>query len=402
MSGEEKKLKVRRVFLIVLDSFGIGAAPDAAQYGDAGCNTLRSVSADPHFAADRLASLGLFRIEGARDLPAAGRYAGVSPRAAYARLREESRGKDTTTGHWELAGLISRTPFPTYPHGFPAGVISEFEKRTGRGVLCNRPYSGTEVIRDYGEEHLKTGKLIVYTSADSVFQVAAHESVVPVEALYGYCREARALLTGENGVGRVIARPFAGEKGHFYRTSRRHDFSLPPSGETMLDVLKKSGREVIGIGKISDIFAGRGLTENLGPNDGNDDGMKKTERCLGRDFEGVCFVNLVDFDEKYGHRNDVGGYAAAIARFDGWLGGILPRIGENDVLMLTADHGCDPAAPGTDHTREYVPLMLYSPSVSPADLGTRRFSSVADTVLGFFGLKMPAGTGEGLPVSEKE
>ncbi|HIR22983.1 MAG TPA: phosphopentomutase [Candidatus Scatosoma pullicola] len=380
--------KFRRVFLIVLDSFGVGEAPDAAEYGDAGSNTLRSVSESPFFRADNLAKLGLFRIEGARALPAAEQYAGVPLCGVCARLREKSRGKDTTTGHWELAGLVSEIPFPTYPHGFPEEVIAEFERRTGRGVLCNLPYSGTEVIRDYGAEHLKTGKLIVYTSADSVFQVAAHESAVPVEELYAYCRAAREILTGKNGVGRVIARPFAGEEGNFYRTSRRHDFSLPPTGETMLDLLKGAGRDVIGIGKISDIFAGRGITENLGANDGNDDGMRKAEECLKRDFSGLCFVNLVDFDEKYGHRRDRDGYAKAIARFDGWLGGFLPRLQEGDALMLTADHGCDPAfLASTDHTREYVPLLVYLPGIRCGESGTRGFSAVAGTVLDMLGLK---------------
>lgn len=385
--------KFRRVFLIVLDSFGVGEAPDAAEYGDAGSNTLRSVSESPFFRADNLAKLGLFRIEGARALPAAEQYAGVPLCGVCARLREKSRGKDTTTGHWELAGLVSETPFPTYPHGFPEEVIAEFERRTGRGVLCNLPYSGTEVIRDYGAEHLKTGKLIVYTSADSVFQVAAHESVVPVEELYAYCRAAREILTGKNGVGRVIARPFAGEEGNFYRTSRRHDFSLPPTGETMLDLLKGAGRDVIGIGKISDIFAGRGLTQNLGVNRDNADGMTKLDECLGRAFRGLCFVNLVDFDMLYGHRNDADGYASAIAEFDDRLKTVLPRLGKGDLLIITADHGCDPSTPSTDHSREYVPLLLYGKQVLGKNLGTRKtFTDISATVLDLFGLTGGAGT----------
>lgn len=380
--------KIRRVFLIVLDSLGAGGAPDAAEYGDEGSNTLRSVARSPFFRADTLASMGLFRIEGAPEYP---RRVRAFPCASYARLREESRGKDTTTGHWELAGLISSRAFPTYPEGFPAEIIEEFEKRTGRGVLCNRPQSGTEVIRAFGEEHMRTGKLIVYTSADSVFQVAAHEEIVPVEELYACCRIAREILTGENGVGRVIARPFAGNAGSFYRTARRHDFSLPPRGETMLDILKKAGLDVIGVGKISDIFAGRGLTENLGVNLDNDDGMAKTEACADRDFCGLCFVNLVDFDEKYGHRNDVDGYARAVVRFDDWLAGFLPRLKAGDALMITADHGCDPATPSTDHSREDVPLLVFSPDFAGADLGLRRFSDVSASVLDMFGLSGGAG-----------
>lgn len=385
---------IGRVFLIVLDSLGIGGAPDAALYGDEGSDTLRSVMKSPFFRARNLGKLGLFRIAGneAPDEEEKGREMSGPPCGSFARLREESRGKDTTTGHWELAGLISDTPFPTHPEGFPEEVISEFERRTGRGVLCNRPYSGTEVIRDYGEEHLRTGKLIVYTSADSVFQIAAHEEKVPVEELYGYCRIARAMLTGKNGVGRVIARPFAGTPGNFYRTSRRHDFSLPPPGETLLDRLKGAGLDVLGVGKIGDIFAGRGLTENLGVNAGNDDGMAKTMRCAKREFRGLCFVNLVDFDEKYGHRNDVDGYASAVARFDDWLGRFLSVLRPEDLLMITADHGCDPATSSTDHSREDVPLLVYSPSLpGGTDLGVRRFSDVSASVLDLFGLRGGAG-----------
>ena len=271
---------IDRIFLIVLDSFGVGELPDAALYGDAGSNTLRSVSKSRKFRAESLSSLGLFRIDGVRDWAGSFSAPNPVPCAVYARMAEKSRGKDTTTGHWEIAGLVSEKPFPVYPHGFPKEILDSFSKVTGRGVLCNLPYSGTKVIEDYGDEHLKTGKLIVYTSADSVFQVAAHEELISAETLYEYCRAARKILTGENAVGRVIARPFLGQSGHFYRTSRRHDFSLPPTGETMLDILKENGLETIGIGKISDIFAGRGLTQNLGVNRDNADGMTKFDECL--------------------------------------------------------------------------------------------------------------------------
>lgn len=354
---------IDRIFLIVLDSFGVGELPDAALYGDAGSNTLRSVSKSRKFRAESLSSLGLFRIDGVRDWAGSLSAPTPVPCAAYARMAEKSRGKDTTTGHWEIAGLVSEKPFPVYPHGFPKEILDSFSKVTGRGILCNLPYSGTKVIEDYGDEHLKTGKLIVYTSADSVFQVAAHEELIPAETLYEYCRAARKILTGENAVGRVIARPFLGQSGHFYRTSRRHDFSLPPTGETMLDILKENGLETIGIGKISDIFAGRGLTQNLGVNRDNADGMTKLDECLGRAFRGLCFVNLVDFDMLYGHRNDADGYASAIAEFDDRLKTILPRLGKGDLLIVTADHGCDPSTPSTDHSREYVPLLLYGKQV---------------------------------------
>ncbi len=384
---------IDRIFLIVLDSFGVGELPDAALYGDAGSNTLRSVSKSRKFRAESLSSLGLFRIDGVRDWAGSFSAPNPVPCAAYARMAEKSRGKDTTTGHWEIAGLVSEKPFPVYPHGFPKEILDSFSKVTGRGVLCNLPYSGTKVIEDYGDEHLKTGKLIVYTSADSVFQVAAHEELISAETLYEYCRAARKILTGENAVGRVIARPFLGQSGHFYRTSRRHDFSLPPTGETMLDILKENGLETIGIGKISDIFAGRGLTQNLGVNRDNADGMTKFDECLGRAFRGLCFVNLVDFDMLYGHRNDADGYASAIAEFDDRLKTVLPRLGKGDLLIITADHGCDPSTPSTDHSREYVPLLLYGKQVLGKNLGTRKtFADISATVLDLFGLTGGAGT----------
>ena len=372
---------MKRIFLIVLDSFGIGGAPDAADFGDEGSNTLRAVMQSQRFLAPQLKKLGLFAIEGTPGPK------GEAAAGAFGRLTEASRGKDTTIGHWEIAGIHSTKPLPVYPDGFPPEVINAFQQAVGRGVLCNKPYSGTQVIADYGEEHLRTGKLIVYTSADSVFQIAAHEELVPPEQLYEYCRAARRILTGKNGVGRVIARPFVGKAPHFTRTANRHDFSLPPPGLTMLDVLQQAGMDVIGIGKIGDIFAGRGLTESL-PTRGNADGMEKTQQLLERDFNGLAFVNLVDFDMLYGHRNDIDGYAAALSEFDRWLSGFLPKLGEEDVLMITADHGCDPSTPSTDHSRERVPFLAYRRQILPnVDLGTRNcFGDVGATVLDAFGL----------------
>ncbi len=368
---------MKRVFLIVLDSFGIGAARDAAEFGDACANTLASVAKTGELHVPTLISLGLGNIAGVEAVAAA-----PAPRAAFARLAEKSRGKDTTTGHWELAGLVSNTPMPTYPEGFPPEVISAFEAAVGRGTLCNLPYSGTDVIRDYGAEHVETGKLIVYTSADSVFQIAAHEDVVPTEELYRICEVARSLLVGEHGVGRVIARPFAGEKGNFYRTPNRRDFSLLPPADTALDVLKGAGLDVIGVGKIGDIFAMKGITETH-PTHGNAEGMEVTAALAARDFHGLCFVNLVDFDMLYGHRQDAVGYARALNAFDTWLCDFLARLGDGDVVMITADHGCDPADESTDHTRENVPLLIYGRDVVPEDLGTLDgFDNVANIVLG--------------------
>lgn len=375
---------MKRIFLIVLDSFGIGHAPDAKAFGDEGSDTLRAVMQSPAFAVPNLERLGLFRIA---QTPHPAHPQAQTAAGAFGRLTEASCGKDTTIGHWEIAGIHSPKPFPVYPNGFPQEVIQAFEKACGRGVLCNQPYSGTQVIADYGEEHLRTGKLIVYTSADSVFQIAAHESVVPPEQLYEYCRIARKILTGEHSVGRVIARPFTGEAPHFTRTANRHDFSLLPPGPTMLDLLKEAGFDAIGVGKIGDIFAGQGLTESI-PTKGNDDGMEKTMALLDRDFRGLAFINLVDFDMLYGHRNDVDGYAAALSRFDGWLGEFLERLGREDALMITADHGCDPSTPSTDHSRERVPFLAYGPMIRPdTDLGTRScFGDVGVTVLDAFGL----------------
>ncbi|MCM1214769.1 MAG: phosphopentomutase [Lachnospiraceae bacterium] len=378
---------MKRIFLIVLDSFGIGAMEDAASYGDVDVNTLRSVSASPFFHVPNLRELGLFDIEGVTvgEPMGEGKH-----KAAIARLREASRGKDTTIGHWEIAGVYSPEPLPTYPDGLPEEVLWPFRQRTGRGVLCNLPYSGTKVIADYGEEHMRTGDLIVYTSADSVFQIAAHEDVVPVEQLYGYCETARKILQGRHGVGRVIARPFTGEAGHFVRTPRRHDYSMEPPAVTMLDQLKEAGKDVIAVGKIRDIFAGKGITEAV-PTSGNEEGIRRTLECLDKDFEGLCFVNLVDFDMLYGHRRDVDGYAKALSYFDGNLSEIMGKLREDDLLMITADHGCDPAYTATtDHTREYVPLLMYAPSQRdflPKNLGTLdTFAKIGETVLQCFGI----------------
>ena len=370
---------MQRVFLIVLDSLGIGAAPDAVLFGDAGAHTLRSVSRSDRFCVDNLKKLGLSSIDGLGFLGSA-----EKPAAAVARLRERSMGKDTTIGHWELAGVVSPKPLPVYPNGFPQDILDAFSAATGRGVLCNRPYSGTEVIKDYGKTHLETGDLIVYTSADSVFQIAAHEDVVPVEQLYEYCTAARSILQGEHGVGRVIARPFTGE-WPFTRTANRHDFSLTPP-PTMLNAISEAGMEVIGVGKIGDIFAGSGVTESY-PTKSNAHGMALTLELADRAFHGLCFVNLVEFDSHYGHRQDPDGYAAALAEFDRWLPQLLEKLGPEDVLLITADHGCDPCDASTDHTREEVPLLIRGEQIAPINLGTRTcFADVAATVCDLLGV----------------
>lgn len=375
-------MDVKRIFLIVLDSFGAGEAPDAAAFGDVGSNTLRSVSSSPEFHVPNLTRLGLFSIEGTGC-----EKKGVKPRGVYGKCREVSAGKDTVTGHWEISGVISDKPMPTYPDGFPESVLEQIEKETGIGTLCNKPYSGTEVIKAYGREQAETGKMIVYTSADSVYQAAAHTDVIPLDRLYDYCRTARRILSGKNAVGRVIARPFVGVYPDYQRTSDRHDFALEPTGTTMLDVLKSSGLETISVGKISDIFAGRGVTERI-PTTSNADGMKKTDEVLDRDFTGLCFVNLVDFDSKYGHRNDVHGYAGAISEFDLWLGDFMKKLRDDDLLMITADHGCDPATASTDHSREYIPLLAYANGLVPKNIGTRgTYVDIGKTILSLFGLE---------------
>lgn len=373
-------MKIKRIFLIVLDSVGIGHAPDADFYGDGGSNTLKSCFEQSEFFCPTLEKLGIFNIDQNDYAPPC-----KAPLGAYGRFCEASKGKDTTTGHWEICGIISKKAMPTYPNGFPKEIIEEFEKQTGRKVLCNKPYSGTKVIADYGKEHLETGALIVYTSADSVFQIAAHESVVSSEKLYEYCKTARKILCGENAVGRVIARPFDGEFP-FHRTSGRHDFSLAPPSDTLLDVLSKNGQDVIPIGKIYDIFAGKGLKAAI-PTVSNKDGMERTVKKAQEDFQGLCFVNLVDFDMLFGHRNDPHGYAKALSEFDKWLSSFIKLLKDDDVLMITADHGCDPLTPSSDHSRECVPLLVFGKSIKPTNLGTRNtYADIGKTIADIFGV----------------
>ncbi|MGM9554152.1 MAG: phosphopentomutase [Faecousia sp.] len=375
---------MKRVFLFVLDSCGCGEMPDAASFGDHGVNTLKSCSTSEKLHIPNMLAYGLGNIETVDFLPKTAQQKG-----ACARLKEASMGKDTTIGHWEIAGIVSPDPLPTYPNGFPEELLKPFREATGRGVLANAPWSGTEVINKYGEEHMKTGDLIVYTSADSVFQIAAHEDIVPPEQLYEYCRIARKLLVGKHGVGRVIARPFIGNaKDGFTRTSNRHDFSLEPPAETMLDAVKAAGLDSIGVGKIYDIFAHRGTTEYTYTK-GNTDGLNKTMAYADRDFHGLCFINLVDFDMLYGHRRNIDGYAAALTEFDGWFAEFMEKLGEEDIVMITADHGCDPAyTETTDHTREYVPLLIAGKQVKPVNLGTRMsFADIAATVTELLGVE---------------
>ena len=376
----------KRFFLIVLDSFGVGELPDANLWHDEGSDTLGAIRNHKNFNCPELKEFGLFNIDGVGG--------GVSsPKASYAKMAEKSMGKDTTIGHWEIAGIISPEPLPTYPDGFPDEIIKEFEKKTGRRVICNKPYSGTEVIKDYGKEHVETGALIVYTSADSVFQIAAHEDIVPVEKLYEYCEIARNMLVGKHGVGRVIARPFNGEYP-YSRTANRHDFSLLPPADTMINLLQSAGFDTISVGKIYDIFAGSGISESLRTTS-NTHGMEVTKMLQGRNFEGLCFVNLVDFDMKYGHRNDVPGYAAAATEFDSFLTKFIKDMRDDDVLLITADHGCDPSTPSTDHSREYTPMLIYGKSIkSGVNLGTRAsFSDISATVLEYFGVPQGATKG---------
>lgn len=375
---------MKRIFLIVLDSFGIGAMPDAEHFGDIGVNTLASCATSDKLHIPNLIAAGLGNIDGVAYLPKT-----AAPLGAVARLTEASMGKDTTIGHWEIAGVVSPDPLPTYPEGFPKEVLDAFTEATGRGWLCNLPYSGTDVIRDYGQAQLETGKWIVYTSADSVFQVAAHEDLIPLEELYGACHKARQILRGTHGVGRVIARPFVGDPVNgFRRTANRHDYSLEPPEKTMLDAIKAAGLDSIAVGKINDIFAGQGPTEYV-YNQSNANGMEHTIHYAARDFHGLCFVNLVDFDMLYGHRRDIDGYANALTEFDAWLGGFLPQLGDDDLVMITADHGCDPAYTATtDHTREYVPLLVLGKRVKPVNLGTRvSFADIAATVTELLGVE---------------
>ena len=374
---------MKRIFLIVLDSFGIGAMPDSEKFGDVGVNTLASCATSAKLHIPNMIAAGLGSIDGVTCLPKV-----ENPTGAFCRLSERSMGKDTTIGHWEIAGLVSDDPLPTYPEGFPAEVLEPFKAATGRGVLANAPWSGTAVLDAFGEEHMKTGDLIVYTSADSVFQIAAHEEIVPPEQLYEYCRIARKILVGKHGVGRVIARPFVGDKkGNFKRTTNRHDFSLEPPKATLLDAVKAAGLSSIGVGKIYDIFAGIGTTEHV-YNQSNANGMEHTANYAAKDFTGLCFVNLVDFDMQFGHRRNIDGYAQALTEFDTWLGNFLPTLGEEDLVMITADHGCDPGyAATTDHTREFVPLLILGKAVKPVNLGTRHgFCDIAATVAEMLGV----------------
>ncbi len=376
-------MSFKRAFLIVLDSCGCGELPDAADYGDKGANTLKSISTSSKFDIHTLKKLGMFNIDGVDYLEGDDNHT-----ATVCRFMEASKGKDTTIGHWEISGIISPKPLPTYPHGFPQDILDKFSEATGRGVLCNKPYSGTEVIKDYGEQHMKTGDLIVYTSADSVFQIAAHEDIVPIEQLYEYCRIARNILVGEHGVGRVIARPFIGEPGNFSRTSNRHDFSIEPPHNTILDDMKSAGLDVIAIGKIFDIFAGKGITEKTYTTC-NADGMVKTLEYVDKDFTGLCFTNLVDFDMQYGHRNNVDGYANALTEFDRWLPSFMERMRDDDVLMITADHGCDPGYTcSTDHSREHIPFIMYGKNIKAVNLGTRKtYSDIGKTIADMFNVK---------------
>ncbi|MDR0889241.1 MAG: phosphopentomutase [Oscillospiraceae bacterium] len=374
---------MKRIFLIVLDSCGAGAMPDAEKFGDYGVHTLKSCFSSGKLDIPNLRGYGMGNIEGLGFLGAV-----PAPAGAYAKMSELSMGKDTTIGHWEISGIVSENPLPTYPDGFPEEVLAPFREATGRGVLANAPWSGTEVLDKYGQQHVESGDLIVYTSADSVFQIAAHEDVVPPELLYEYCRTARKILRGKHGVGRVIARPFVGNaKDGFTRTSNRHDFSLEPPQETMLDAIKAAGLASLGVGKIHDIFAGIGLTEYV-YTQGNVDGMNKSMEMAKRDFRGLCFINLVDFDMLYGHRRNIDGYAMALSAFDAWLPSFMEQMGEDDLVMITADHGCDPAyTRTTDHTREYIPLVIAGKKVKPVNLGVRgSFADIAATVTQLLGV----------------
>ena len=372
---------MKRIFLFVLDSFGIGAMPDAEKFGDVGVNTLAACATSSKLQIPNMIAAGLGNADGITCLPKVD-----VPTGAVMRLKEASMGKDTTIGHWEIAGIISPDPLPTYPEGFPEEVLEPFRQATGRGILANAPWSGTAVIDAFGDEHVKTGDLIVYTSADSVFQVAAHEEVVPLEQLYEYCHAARKILQGKHGVGRVIARPFVGTSGAYKRTSNRHDYPLEPT-PTMMDAIVEAGKASIGVGKIYDIFAGRGTTEHV-YNQSNAHGMEHAMHYADVDFEGLCFVNLVDFDMLFGHRRDIDGYAGALTEFDAFLGKFMEKMGEEDLVMITADHGCDPAyLATTDHTREYVPLLVLGKKVKPVNLGTRdSFADIAATVTELLGV----------------
>lgn len=386
---------MKRVFLIVLDSVGIGKAKDASLFGDRGANTLLSCSKSQYFSMPNMRRLGYFNIEKVElDLEGVNSLGEDKSVAnskvdtfdgAVARLMEASAGKDTTIGHWEIAGIISPNPLPTYPEGFPREITDKLRDVTGRGIICNMPYSGTEVINDYGDRHIESGSLIVYTSADSVLQIAAHEDIVPVDELYKYCEMAREIMVGEHGVGRIIARPFTGESGNFTRTANRHDFSIKPPADTMLDKLMANGYDTLAVGKIYDIFAGQGISDYVRTSS-NEDGIDKTLEMMDRDFTGLCFVNLVDYDMLYGHRRDRDGYAKALTYFDERLPEILDKMRHDDILMITADHGCDPDYKGTDHTRECVPLVMYGKNVPRnTNIGTKEsYTYIAESILEYF------------------
>lgn len=386
MPGAPAAVPFRRVFLVVLDSCGVGELPDAAAYGDAGSNTLGNLAARAPLRVPNLAALGLSRV-----VPLSGVPAAAAPLGAFGRMAERSPGKDSVTGHWELMGIVLDRAFPTFPDGFPGDVVREFERRIGRPTLGNVVASGTQILDDLGEEHVRTGRPIVYTSADSVFQIAAHEDVIPVPELYRMCEIAYDMVVEGMGVGRVIARPFTGSgAGHFVRDAgRRHDYALPPREPTLLDALTEAGIPVHSIGKIKDLFAGRGIT-NAVHTGSDDEVMAAIGSAVADAGGGLVFANLVDFDAKFGHRNDVAGYAANLERFDAWLGGFLPRLREDDLLILTADHGNDPTTPSTDHSREHVPVLAYGRHIRPgADLGTRStFADLGQTLADVFG--MPA------------
>lgn len=375
-----------RVVWIVLDSVGIGAMPDAAAYGDEGSDTLGNIARQHKLELPNMSRMGLGNIKPLPGVPPA-----EHPAGAYGRCRLASPGKDTTTGHWEMAGIILQKPFPTYPHGFPPEIIQPFERAIGRKVLGNKTASGTEIIKELGAEHMQTGSPIVYTSADSVFQVAAHESVIPLQELYRICEIARRLLQGPNEIGRVIARPFEGEPGHFVRTANRHDYAVPPPAGMLLDRLSEQHVPVYAVGKISDIFLGRGITHSVKTKN-NADGMEQTANAMRSQTDGLIFVNLVDFDQQYGHRNDVPGYAAALEAVDRWLP--LLEMQDDDMLILTADHGCDPTTPSTDHSREYTPLLVYGANVKSAiNLNTRgTLADIGQTVAENFGASIAAGS----------
>jgi len=377
----------KRVFWIVLDSVGVGAAPDAAAFGDEGADTFGSCHHSGLLQVPTFEQLGIYQIEGT-TFQGQGPQGDISLLGSFGKCREQSAGKDTTVGHWEMAGIISHKAMPTYPNGFPQEVLDALEAASGRGILCNKPYSGTDVIRDYGQEHIKTGKLIVYTSADSVLQIAAHEDVVPLVELYDICKKARDIMVGDHGVGRVIARPFIGAYPNFERTVERHDYSIKPFKPTVLDAIKEAGLDCIGVGKINDIFAGCGITETT-PNEGNDANMDKTIELAGRDFHGLCYVNLVDFDMYYGHRRDIPDYSKGLNAASEKIGRLIEQMRFDDLLVITADHGCDPGFRGTDHTREYVPLLVYGAArKSGVNLGIRdTFADIAASIAEALGVE---------------